>query len=224
MISFVIVDFTPGVKEDLAAIAAAIQFQVQNDFAKSPPHGCGISATVRMASSQTDVKPEEWVVGLITNPDIPGALGYHDETPAGKPYAKIFPVLSAQDGVPLSGVISHEILETLGDPNVSRCCQWSDGRFWADEKCDGVEAQHYKINGIEVSDFVLPPYFEPMTNTIGLKFDHMGIVTQPHQLLPGGYNQFWGKRGWQQITHAQQAPRSYRQLVEGRSKRRQKIH
>lgn len=223
MIGFTIVDFdTHSNLDELRKIAGALNLQIQ-DFSKSPPTGYGIGATVRVATGPTDVHPDEWVVGLVQDPDVAGALGYHDETPSGKPYARVFPLLNAADGVPVSTVISHEILETLVDPNVARCAQWSDSKFWAYEVCDACEATSYSINGVAVSNFVLPPYFEPVSHLAGLKLDHLGLITHPLQILPGGYGQYWNsKKGWVEATGIH--VRQYRKMVDGRSLKRRRRH
>ena len=205
----------------LPAIAAALTKQAQQHFALPPPYGYGISATVRAASGPHDVQPDEWVIGLVQKPDQPGALGYHDETPNGKPFVKVFPLLDKQDGADLSVTISHEMCETLADPNGARAAQWTDGRFWAYEVCDAVEETSYLIDGVKVSNFVLPPYFEPVKKLIGLKLDWMGICKAPLEILPGGYGQWFDpSKGWHMVQHQEKAPRAYRQEVKGRTTRR----
>src|SRR5690242_3931498 len=171
----------------LPPIAAALTKQAQQHFALPPPYSYGISATIRVASSPHDVQPDEWVIGLLAKADQPGALGYHDETPNGKPFVKVFPLLDKKDGADLSMTISHEMCETLADPNGARAAQWKDGRFWAYEVCDAVEETSYLIDGVKVSNFVLPPYFEPVVRLTGLKLDWMGMCKKPLEILPGGY-------------------------------------
>lgn len=201
----------------LPAIAAALTKQAQLHFALPPPFGYGVDATIRAASGPHDVHPDEWVIGLVAKPDQPGALGYHDETPNGKPFIKVFPILDRQDGGELSVTLSHEVCEALADPNGARASQWSDGKFWAYEVCDAVEADSYLIDNIKVSNFVLPPYFEPVKNTKGLKLDWMNLIQKPLEIRPGGYGQWFDpKVGWQQVVHQQKAPRAYRRELQGR--------
>jgi hypothetical protein len=205
----------------LPAIAAALTKQAQQHFALPPPYGYGISATIRAASGPHDVQPDEWVIGLVKDPDQPGALGYHDETPNGNPFVKVFPILDKQDGGDLSVTISHEVCETLADPNGARAAQWTDGKFWAYEVCDAVEATSYVIDGINVSNFVLPPYFEPVKDLTDLKLDWMGLCQEPLQILAGGYGQWFDpSQGWQQVQSQQRAPRKYRLEIQGRTARR----
>lgn len=230
---------TPGVKiaminvdvqhaevspERMKSIAAALTAQCQQHFSLPPPFGFGISATVRVVSSTSEIKGDEWVLSLISKPDIPGAYGYHDVTPTGLPVLKIFPLLDIQEGNPWSVTASHEVLEALADPEGSRACQDKTGKFWALEVCDGVEALSYELLGEKVSNFELPPYFEPIKKYTGVKLDYLGKCTKPMQTLPGGYNQWFDPtKGWQQVQHADVKPRPYRQSIKGRSHNRKEM-
>ena len=214
-----IVDFggTGVDPHSLPPMAAALTKQAQQHFALPPPYGYGVGATIRAASSPHDVQPDEWVIGLLQKSDQPGALGYHDQTPAGQPFIRVFPLLDAQDGAELSVTVSHEVCEALADPNGARCSQWSDGKIWAYEVGDAVEAYSYVIDGVKVSNFCLPPFFEPVTARTGLRLDWMGLCKQPLQILPGGYGQWFEPgAGWQMVQHAQQAPRAYRMRTNSR--------
>ena len=220
-----IVDVDVGISsKELNGVAHALQIQVNRDFSLPPPHGYGISCTIRVAKSMTDIKPNEWVMGLYKTPDIQGALGYHDETPSGQPLMKIFPLLDTQAGQPWSPTASHELLETLADPNICRAVQDSTGKFWAYEVCDGVENDSYVINGYYVSNFALPPYFEPPSNLTGVKLDYMGLCTTPMETRPGGYNQYWDGQQWQQILAQKPAANRSAKKAGGRGERRRMKH
>jgi len=205
----------------LPPMAAALTKQAQQHFALPPPYGYGLGATIRAASGPHDLHPDEWAIGLFATADQPGALGYHDQTPNGKPLIKVFPLLDKKDGGELSVTISHEVCEALADPNGARASQWKDGKFWAYEVCDAVEETTYTIDGIHVSNFCLPPYFEPVSNLTGLKLDWMGLVKTPLSLLPGGYSQWFDPtKGWQMIQHSLKSPRNYRMALKGRGAKR----
>lgn len=217
--SIVLVDHTGTVSTDeLVRVAHALQRQVLEHFAPAPPTGWGIPATVRAATVEHPAHPSEWVVGLFANADQPGALGYHDETPDGLPCAKVFPLLDAGDGVAWSVTASHEILELLADPLLGVCFQSPDGRVWAGEVCDAVEADHYEIDGVAVSNFVLPSYFQPPKNV--KRFDFLGLCTEPLQIRPGGYGQTLDpSRGWVSIDNGMRAARKATSRL-GRAARR----
>jgi len=209
----------------LPPIAAALTKQAQQHFAIPPPAGYGIAAAIRAASGPNDVHPDEWVIGLLAQADQPDALGYHDQTPSGQPLIKVFPILDRKDGGQLSVTISHEVCETLADPNGARAAQWSDGKFWAYEVSDAVESTSYSIDGVPVSNFCLPPFFEPVKSLQGLKLDWMGLCKRPLEILPGGYGQWFDPdKGWQMVQNAEKPPRAYRLAMKGRSARRREIY
>lgn len=206
-------------RSDLEKAALALSIQAQQHFALPPPFGYGIGASVRVATSPFDVQPDEWVLALLVTPDIDGALGYHDQTPHGLPVLKVFPLLDASDGARWEVTASHEVLEALADPNCARMVQSYDGRLYALEICDACETKSYEIGGVPVSDFVLPAYFEPVKKAV--KFDYMGLISQPLEILEGGYGQvFDPKLGWQQVFSQKQAPRAYRAQHAGRRSKR----
>lgn len=221
-IKIAIVDFgNTGVNPaDLPKVAAAIQRQVSEHFALCPPYGYGINALVRSCAPE-EVLPNEWVCGLFETPDVARALGYHDQTPTGKPLMKVFPRLDAQDNARWSVTTSHEVLECLADPNLCKAAQAPDGRFCAYEIADACEASSYEIDGVKVSNFVLPPYFEQPKDYRNLKLDYLGLVHSPLEILDGGYSQFYdaASGGWQEVYSSR--VRAARTL-EGRGGRRER--
>ena len=56
------------------------------------------------------------------------------------------------------------------------------------EVCDPChDAAHaYSVNGVLVSDFYTPAYFEPLFTT-GSKYSLCGSLREPRDVLPGGY-------------------------------------
>lgn len=219
-IRLALVDFDTGFDAgQLKKIAAAVTYQVQRHFALPPPYGYGISATIT-AKTASEVLPDEWVVGLFQHPDQPGAFGYHDQTPGGQPLAKVFPSLETDSSL-VSVTISHEVLELLADPNTARVAISWDGKFWLYEVADAVEQDIYLINGIKVSNFVLPPYFEPVPQWQGIKLDWLGLVKTPLEIRPGGYGQYFDDKAWKQVTHESTPVRDYRKnLADLAQKRR----
>lgn len=204
----------PGLAE-LVKIAAALSRQVAEHF---DPYWNARATVVAV----TTPLASDWVMGLFKDADQPGALGYHDETAGGLPLGKVFPLLDAQDGASLSVTLSHEVLEMLADPYLCTAAQSpTDGKFWAMEVADAVEQDEYLIDGVRVSNFVTPHYFEPPSNLLGAgKLDMMGLIKTPYEVRPGGYMQWFDPtQGWQQIVHSEVAPRAYR-LASMRGKRR----
>jgi hypothetical protein len=99
-----------------------------------------------------------WQISVTDNPDQAGALGYHELTSRGTPLGKVFAALDIQSGGSWTVTLSHELLEMLADPWINWCAQGSDGKIYALEVCDAVEADNlgYKIGEVLVSDFISP--------------------------------------------------------------------
>ena len=56
------------------------------------------------------------------------------------------------------------------------------------EVCDPCEANKYaySVNGIAVSDFITPHFYDPVT-TSAARYSFGGNIKRPRQILPGGY-------------------------------------
>lgn len=188
---------------DVAAIVAALQHQVAYDFR---PHW---NSGGRLVHAR-QVGKASWGLVILDDADQAGALGYHDLTATGLPLGKVFARTTQQDGGSVSVTTSHELLEMLADPWIDAAVQVAGRTFYALEVCDACEADQYSylVNGIEVSDFVLPTWFRAE----GLApYDLRGRITQPLELLPGGYIGAWTpSAGWTQKTADKTAPKSRR--------------
>ncbi len=130
---------------------------------------------------------------ILDDADQAGALGYHAETPDGKPYARVFvgPVLD-NGGAPLQGeltvssVISHEVCEWFGDRFVNLWADDGSGTEYAVELCDPVEQDSYELAGAMVSNFVTKRYFDTRSPK-GTQVDYLGNLDQPLSMTAGGY-------------------------------------
>jgi hypothetical protein len=220
---FVILNF-PGsgvAQTDVVACAAALTKQAQQHVSLPPPFGWAVTATVRAASGIYDIRPGEWVLALLPTLDVQDALGYHDINSKGAGLAKICPPLDKQDGATWTSTCSHEMLEIMGDAECTAAMQAPDGRFFALELCDPCEAAGYMIDNVEVSDFILPPWF----GSPGTRMNWKGTISSPLGILPGGYAQaFTPGQGWTQLQHQEVPPRAFRLAVSGRSARRRAKH
>lgn len=126
-------------------------------------------------------------------PDIPGIAGYHDEDDNGVPYIKVFvsPTLDNGGSVlvganSVSVTFSHEVLELVGDASANLWADANSNTDYARELCDAVESDSYLIDGVSVSNFVYPSFFDPKAAP-GEKLDFMSLVTTPFEIRPGGY-------------------------------------
>lgn len=192
---------------ELAAALPAFQQQVSEDFRSV----YGIDATLHLIDKSRPFPRSMWQLAVLENADQAGALGYHDKTSAGLPLGKVFAGTTLKYGGLWTVTFSHELLEMLLDPWINLTIPDPDQkRSWSYEACDAVEADElgYKIEGVQVSDFVLPSYFE---NDITLAKSHKrsfcGHVTEPFSLASGGYMSFvdWATGEWSQID-ASRAP------------------
>jgi len=111
--------------------------------------------------------------------DVPGAAGYHDNGPNG-PYIKI--LVDADWTVTLS----HEALELGGDPSANIWADSADGNDYAYELCDADQGGVYEIDGVRVSNYVTPAFFDPFSGH-GAKLDRMGRLTRPFETHEEGY-------------------------------------
>jgi hypothetical protein len=62
-----------------------------------------------------------------------------------------------------------------------------------------VEQLTFPVNGISMSDFVYPAYFEAFRKPGSAKFDKMGHVRKPFEILPGGYQSIWKNGTWTEV-------------------------
>lgn len=195
-----IVDIDAGIPAaEVKAAAAALAKQVAYHYA---PHW-GNSANV-VAAPASGVG--QWRLELRKVPTVDGALGYHDRQSDGTPILYVFPELCKQSNVAWTSCASHEILEALADPLLRKCAQAPDGKIWSLEVCDACESESYDVDGVAVSDFCLPAFFEPEQGVVE-QYDYMKKITTPFQILPGGYGQTWDpSTGWNQVG----AMRAYR--------------
>ncbi len=130
---------------------------------------------------------------LFDNADQAGALGYHDETPQGMPYGRVFvhdildnggTIATGANSVPVT--LSHELVEMIGNESVNRWADMGDGAEVAYELCDPVESDSYDIDGVPLSNFVLPAWFDSNAPSDAL-YDKLGRLTRPLTITSGGY-------------------------------------
>jgi hypothetical protein len=188
----------------LPSVAAALQRQCNEHFAgpwnKSQvaievPTMTGSAAFTEVPrEALASTTPDAWPCFIVPELDDPQALAYHT-TAQGKPVLYVGRNVVMQNGgtissspVSISSAASHEILETLGDPFADF---WSNQPNLPDsplmvalEACDPVEGDSYDIDGIAVSNFVMPEWFRAGSAS---SYDYLAKLTNPGTLSPGGY-------------------------------------
>jgi len=132
-------------------------------------------------------KPSDWQFIYFDNADQAGALGYHDLTEKGQPISKIFVRTTLDNRQQVSVTACHELFEMVIDPIANLWAQATNRTEYAYEMCDPVEEDTFKVDGIEMSNFVHPSWFEPFIHPPGTKFDHLGRLKKPFSMTKGGY-------------------------------------
>jgi len=206
MTNISVVNHTNGRISDarVQKVLRAINRQIKEDF---EPYW-SMSAELRLEGRSVS-KPSE-----VKHPDLRGdaiiylwdkvsekeSLGYHTLHFKGIPYSFVFIQIADQIGESWTVTLSHEALEMIADPEVNL---WVEGPnpkypknpkknvlFWY-EVCDAVQADTYTLDGIEVSNFVLPLYFTSQNEFEGrndfLGKMYAGRTLRSFGVNPGGY-------------------------------------
>lgn len=133
-------------------------------------------------------KPSDWQLVYFDNADTAGALGYHDLTQNGQPISKIFVKTTLADNQLVSVTACHELFEMVIDPIANLWAATKDDSIeYAYEMSDPVEEDTFLVDGIQMSNFVHPSWFEPFKHPVGTKYDHLGLLTKPFSMTKGGY-------------------------------------
>jgi hypothetical protein len=132
-------------------------------------------------------KPSDWQFIYFDDADAAGALGYHQLTKDGQPVSKVFVKTTLAHNEIVSVTASHELFEMTIDPIANLWSEAADGTEYAYEMSDAVEEDTFLVDGIAMSNFVYPSWFEPFTHPPGTKFDHLGLLTAPFTMTKGGY-------------------------------------
>ena len=175
--------------------AAALNIQVIRDL----PQFWNVQATVRYLSDPSNIPVGVWPVFLV--PKLPPGEGGVHLDKNNRPYSLVIGTPGSDDWTIDA---SHETLEMLVDPAGNRLqtsiaieisgktVQDTTGQFqYLVEACDPCEANQYaySINGIAVSDFITPHFYDPVA-TSGTRYSFGGNIQRPRQILPGGYISF----------------------------------
>jgi hypothetical protein len=178
---------------DFDELIAAMQTYVDEHVA--PVWG----TPAKLVKSSTFVKGT-WAMAFLDDADQPGALAYHDLTPDGLPLSKVFVRTTIENGDLVSVSASHELVEMLVDPAINMMTTGPDAKLmYAYESADPVEALTFAVDGMKMSDFVYPSYFEVFRKPRSVRFDHMKKVIKPFQILSGGYQIIFKNGKWTQV-------------------------
>jgi hypothetical protein len=186
---------------DVMRVAAALQKQARRDIAPA----WEVSATVDAFARLEDVPADYWPMIIQDDIGYAHAAGIHRDD-QGQPFA----LITAHDDIDgWSLTASHETAEMLVDPFGDRVIAGDSlkpgqGRVnYLVEVADPSEAARfgYSVNGVLVSDFYTPRYFDPF-KAAGVRCSFTGAITEPRQVLEGGYLSWHdpvGDHWWQQV-------------------------
>lgn len=151
--------------------------------------------------SRLEDVPADYMLNVIMDDaDQAGALGYHDESPDGRPYSRTFAKTVLDHGGTLrdgansvSVTLSHELCEAFVNPSINGWCDDGGHGLLCLELCDPVEESSYPITVMDhgygqvvhVSNFVFGSYFD-VQNKTGI-YDYCWLLKKPRTMLGGGY-------------------------------------
>ncbi len=135
-----------------------------------------------------DLKPGKWAMVFVDHADHARALARHDLTPDGLPMARVFVKTTLANNNLVSVAATHELVEMLVDPAINLVTMRSRSKLvYQYETADPVEDLHFPVNGIPMTNFVYPTYFEEFHKPGSVKFDHLSVLSKPFQVHAGGY-------------------------------------
>jgi hypothetical protein len=129
----------------------------------------------------------DWQLLYVDDASSAKKFGYHELSRNGQPVAYVFVHNSIANNEPVSVTASHELFEMAVDPIANLWAESGNGSLYAYEVSDPVEDASFVFDGLRMSNFVHPAWFEPYTHQPGTKYDHLGLIDRPFGLSTGGY-------------------------------------
>ena len=206
---------------DFVALIAAMQKFVDDHFAP-------VWGTPAKLVKSNGFLEGAWAMAFLDSEDDASLEGYHDLTPEGLPMSKVFVknILKQKDQVSVAA--SHELAEMLVDPAANL---YSTGpranRLYDYEVADPVEELFFKVDGIAMTNFVYPTYFENFHKRGSTRFDHMEALELPFALHLGGYQSYfsggkertaWGSKA-KEVRFKKEDRRGHRSSFRHKAKR-----
>jgi hypothetical protein len=185
--------------------AAAIQKQLTRDFTPFWGLPATVDAFEDLRSVPSDYHPvvifgdpqelvghlefaigEQYTAELVDDFERERMTGLHLNAFTRQPFA----LVAATEA--WSVTLSHEVLEIIADPFGNRLIAAAHPfrreqrvRYLL-EVCDPCQSVWYPVNGVPVSDFYGPRYFDPVSPDQG-RYSFTGEIERPLQILDGGY-------------------------------------
>jgi hypothetical protein len=192
----------------------AVNRQISDDFAPYWGFGAQLRLEGKSGRSRTAIEAADMrgdAILYIRNHKDPEFDGVHETTVAGIPYGSVFLDVSEALQEDWTVTLSHEALELIGDPEVNLLVRGphpTEHRkvFHWFEMCDAVQGDTYEVDGVLVSNFVLPLYFTSSNERGGrndfLGTAHHGKTLRSFSVNPGGYIGFFDPKNGRDVTFA----------------------
>jgi hypothetical protein len=185
----------------------AVNRQIAEDFQPYWGFGAMLRLEGKSGRGRREVDPADMrgdaILYLRDTVKITDTDGYHDRHFSGIPFGIVFLEVSRALKEEWTVTLSHEALELVGDPENNLVVQGPHPTarrkvFHWFEMCDAVQDESYVLDGVRVSNFVLPLYFTS-SNERGGRNDFLGTVTKGKTLRSfsvnaGGYIGFFDPR------------------------------
>ena len=198
--------------EEVQCAIRAINRQIAQDFEPYWSFGAVLrlegNTSAEPAKQQLPDMRGDAVIYLWNKIDEADAQGYHDTNDRGIPYGFVLTDLKLDPSWTVT--LSHEALELVGDPQANMLVKGPHPTerkrsvFHWFEMCDAVQDEWYEIDGVKVSNFVLPLYFTPDEQAGGrndfLSRRHGGKTLQSFGINPGGYIGFYDPKTGKDVT------------------------
>ncbi|NBB31918.1 hypothetical protein [Cellulophaga sp. BC115SP] len=181
--------------DQLRKIVAAINKQLSLHFA--PYWAIEAQATIFSSSSLIPTSYFPVTIEYDIGEDLGGFHGVDDD---GVPFGKV------RYSSKVSYVLSHEILEMVHNPYLKKFRKTTgfkeneDDPLYVEEVADATDGKGYLIDGIEVSNFITPDWFNKV-HVENIKYDFLGLLKRPRELYEGGYISWLSVQGeyWQAV-------------------------
>ena len=198
-----VINLTEGSLTDAQVQSAirAVNRQVREDFAPYWGFGGELRLEGKTGRRRLSVDPADMrgdaILYLRNEVRVSDTDGFHAQWFRGIPYSVVYLKLSDLLKEAWTVTLSHEALELIGDAEANLLVQGPHPKHpsrkvyhWF-EMCDAVQDESYVIDGIDVSNFVLPLYFTASAEHGG-RNDFLGTRAQGRTLRsfsvnPGGY-------------------------------------